>query len=371
MKTNTRLWMAFLVSLFALSALIFLALSAMKVNNYLSLSLCSAFFLGISLKAAYDGWVIVPQKWDYITEIFGAYIGYPLEEGWHIFFPWFNLIKIRNAVYKGEQLMELYLDEKDKESYGGGDVEFEDCSSSLKAFFYFRIIDSEKSTYEIIDLFRAIEEKTDSLLRSFLGLYKLEEVIKMKSNFYLEAITLLTDFCPDKVLDEIEKENLKKDIQAKWQNSDFYTSLMKWGVEPISLVISDIQLTESLDKARQVVLTAEKELEVASIKQKQADVDNTTKVKNAEADKAVSIKKSEAVRQHEILLGEGIAEQIRKIINAGVPKGQISRLLIKNKQWEAIGKGGNTVTVIEDGGSSKEASRGANFGSGFNATVKK
>ncbi|MFA6194513.1 MAG: SPFH domain-containing protein [Patescibacteria group bacterium] len=341
------------------------------MRSAIALPLCVIFFFGILIKAAYDGWVIVPQKWDYIIEIFGVYIGYPLKEGWYIFFPWFKFIRIRNVVFKGDQLMELYLDENTKDGYGGGDVEFEDCSSSLKAFLYFRIIDSEKSTYETNDLFRAVEEKTDSLLRSFLGLYKLEEVIKMKSNFYLEAIVMLIDFCPDTPLSEDEKDNLKKDIEAKWKSRDSYTSLMKWGVEPLSLVISDIKLTKSLDQARQVVLTAEKELEVANIKQKQADVDNVTKIKNAEADKTVSIKKSEAKKQHEILLGEGIAAQITKIVNAGVPKGQIGRLLIKNKQWESIEKGGNTVTIIEDGGSGKEASRGANFGSGFNSTTKK
>lgn len=371
MKTNARLWMVFITSVFALSAIIFLVLYALEISIFISLPLCSVIFLGLLAKAAYDGWMIVPENWEYSIEMLGVYIGYPLESGWYILFPWFKLVKIKTAVFLGDQLMELYLDENVKDGYGGGNVEFEDCSSSLKAFLYFRIFDSGRSSYKTNDLFRAVAEKTDSLLRSFLGLYKLEEVIKMKSNFYLEAIVMLTDFCPDVALDETAKKCLKENIEANWKNSDFYVSLQKWGVEPLSLVISDIKLTEKLDKAREVILTAEKELQIAGIKQEQAKIENVTKVLNAEADKTVSINGSEAKKQHEILLGEGVAEQVRKIVAAGIPKGQISKWLIKNKQWEAIGKGGNSVTIIEDNGNSREASRGANFGSGFNSTTKK
>ena len=368
MKTNKKLWLAFIALLFLLSVSIHWALIALSIPWASVVSY--VLFFGVLAKAVIDGWTVVPENWDLIVEIFGAYIGKPLKPRLYVLFPWFGFVKRRSRVFKGVQLMELYLDENVKTGYGGGDVEFEDCSSKIRSFLYFQIIDSERSTYATNDLFRALEEKTDSLLRSFLGLYKLEEVIKMKSNFYLEAIATLTDFCPDASLTDSDLVLLKKDIQKKWRRSEFYRSLTSWGVKPVNLVISDIELTEILDEARRTILTAEKEMESAKIKQEQAKIEKGTAIIRAEAEKAAAILKAEGEKQREVLLGEGSYEQIKKIAAAGIPKGQISKLLIKTKQWEAIEKGGNTVTIIEDGSSNGSASNGAKFGAGFSTNKK-
>lgn len=369
MKRNTMLWIALIALLFILSVLITIILSSFKISASWAVSLSLFIFFSVLAKAIYDGWLVVAQQWDYIIEIFGSYIGEPLKPGIYVLFPWFGFVNRRCKVDMRVQIMQLYLDEKNNSQYGGGDVEFEDCSTAIEAFFYFQIIDSSKSTYETSDLYKAVEEKTDSILRTFLGLYKLEEVIKIKSNFYLEAIATLTDFCPDTALTDSDLAQLKKDILNKWGGSDFYLSLMNWGIKPISMAISDIQLTESLNKARQTILEAEKRVEAKVIEQKEAIAEKAITITKAEAKKAAFNLESEGLKQREILVGEGRAEQVRKIISAGVPKVQISKLLVKTKQWEAIEKGGNQVTIIEDG-SDGASSQGAKFGAGFSTNKK-
>jgi len=385
MRKNYLIWMAFIALLFLLSVLIFWGVNALKIPAPWSVVvrvvdlLLLLYFLA---KAVYRGWNIVPENWNYIIEVFGAYIGRPLEPGWYILFPWGEFVVIRKAVFRGVQLMSLYLDEQKKDQRGGGNVEFEDCSSSLSTFFYFQIIDPELSTYKTNDLFRAIEEKVDNSLRAFLGLYKLEEVIKMKSNFCLEAIAALTDFCPEPPLSKDDLIKLRQEAQTTWEDSSLYISLMSWGVKPVDLVISDIKLTEELENFRKVILVAEKELETAVIGQKTATAKKVSTITDAEAKKAADILNAEGAqkvailgyegeKQGKILVGEGIAAQINEIIKAGVAKTKIAAFLVQNKKWEAISKGNNAVTLIEDSNNSGISSLGANFGAGFNSVNNK
>jgi len=374
MKKNSRIWVVFLLILLIVSGAIGLiaglVLSFFGINSFWAVLLGLVVFVGIAGKAVLDGWCVVPQKWEYIVEIFGPYIGRPLDPGLYILFPWFGFVRIRKQIFMGVQKMELYLDEKKEDGYGGGNVEFEDCSSGVKSFFYFRITDSGKAAYATDGLLSALEEKADSILRSFLGIYKLEEVIKIKNNFYMQAIATLTDFCPDTPLDDPGLEALKKTVSEGWESSGFYSSLNSWGVEPIDLIISDIELTPSIDVARQTILEAEKKLGVAQVAQQQAKIDKETKIIVAEGDKVAAIKKAEGEKRRAVLIGDGEAEQIRKISAAGIPHGQVANLLIKTKQWEAIEKGGNTVTVIEDSTSGRQASQGARFGAGFTSNKK-
>jgi regulator of protease activity HflC (stomatin/prohibitin superfamily) len=374
MEKNSRIWVVFFLILLIISVAIGLiadlVLSSFGINSFWAVLVGLVVFVSIAGKAVLDGWCVVPQKWEYIVEIFGPYIGEPLGPRLYVLFTWFGFVRIRARIFMGVQKMELYLDEKIEDGYGGGNVEFEDCSSGVKSFFYFQITDSGKAAYATNGLLSALEEKADSILRAFLGIYKLEEVIKIKNNFYMQAIATLTDFCPDTPLDEQGLEILKKKVSEDWKTSEFYASLNSWGVEPIDLIISDIELTPSIDAARQTILEAEKQLEAAKIVQEKAKIDKETKSIVAEGDKVVAIKKAEGEKQREILVGEGKAEQIRKIAAAGIPYGQVANLLIKTKQWEAIEKGGNTVTVIEDATKGGQASQGARFGAGFSSNKK-
>ncbi len=365
MKKNFWIWIAFLTLLSLLSALLFKSFNALlslpAANAWkvagprIAFGISVAFFAGILIKAIYDGWVIIRQQWELIVEIGGKYIGRPLSSGIHLFFPWFGLVNLRCATYKGTQMMELCLDDKIDSDYGGGNIQFKDCSSGIKAYFYFKIADSNLSTYATEDLFEAMSKKVDGLLRSFFGLYSLEEAIRMRNLFSLETVAALTNFCSDNVSTEEEWKNLKTVAQDEWQASEFFVTLTSWGIEPVNLVISNIELTPELEKTRQVILTAEKAKDVAKIRQGQAEIDKGTTVIEATADKEAAI-----------LRGEGRAAQIKQVTDAGIPLAQLVEFEVNTKKWDAIKESKSTDKVILLESSDSTVSQSAKLGAGLN-----
>ena len=362
MKKNLLFWLAFFVILLALSIAAFFVAKALNVPVALSSAISVFIFIGISAKALVNGWVVVNERWEFIIEIFGAYIGEPLKPGIYMLFPWFGFIVIRREVFLGDQMMELYLDENVEKGFGGGDVEFEDCSSSITAYLYFRITDSRAVTYTVYKWSKSLEEKTDSLLRSFMGLYKLEEVIKMKNNFCLPAIAMLTDFCPDPALTPAELESIKTKNQADWTSSGFFKSLEAWGILPIDLVISDINLTEELKQKRQMILAAEKDRDVAKIMLEKAETEKKITVKQAEAKRESAILLAEGKKKSLALEGEGEAQMLKEIATA-MPHGKVPGFVINSRKWEAIKENPN-ATIIDG---SNLALQGSQFGAGMNS----
>jgi regulator of protease activity HflC (stomatin/prohibitin superfamily) len=375
MKKNAKIWIWFFAILLIVSSIISLAISIpLELGSGWAIVISLAIGLTFAVPTLIKAWTIVPQQWDYIVEIFGQYVGEPLKPKLYLLFPWFGFVKIRNSAFKGQQLMELYLDEGVKVGFGGGDVEFKDCSTSVAAFFYFQIVDSEKSTYATNDLFRAIEEKADGILRSFLGVYKLEEVIEMKNNFYLEAIAMFIDFRPANLPEGQIGSKPAEEIKREWVNSEFYTTLMSWGIKPVSMVISDIELTERLSSIRETVLTAEKDRETAEIKKKtmiiEAEASKAARILLAEGEKEARVLSAQGEKEALILNGEGSALRIKKIIDSGINRNQVSNFLVKHRQWEAIEKSGSTDKVIILEGGNNSAAQGAKLGAGINSTYK-
>ncbi len=306
------------------------------------------FFFVVSLVAVSSGLTIIPENWEYNIEILGQYLGYPLEAGPHIFFRLFGVVRIRSKVFKGQQLMKLFLNDQITTGFGGGSVEFKDCSSSLRVSLYLQIMKSDLSTYAVQNLFKAVEEKTDSLVRGFLGDYTLEEAIEMNGDFTILTIVLGSAFLKSNPTDD--------EIKARWENSDYYKTLFSWGIMPVSLALADFELTPALEEKRVLILQAEKELEIAEIKRKQALID-----------KATAIIKGEANREIQILEGEGQAKKILEISSkTGIPVGEVTYFLLKNKQWEAVENASNTqkTVIIESG--NEAIKQGALIGAGMN-----
>ena len=346
MKQNTMLWLAFITLSSAFFYGIFWILGRFGVPPPWAMASSIIPFAGILIYAVIDGWTIVPQQYEYVIEIFGRYIGKPLGAGPYLFFPLFGFVVIRFEVFLGDQLMELYLDDDVDEGFGGDDVKFKDCSSSLVAHLYFRIADSQSSSYNINELFPALEQKADNLLRSFLGIYTLEDTIKLKGVFNLEAMAVMADFCPHETVSKEALPLLQVDIDKKWPESDFYRSRTRWGVKPISLVITDVKLTPELEKMWQAILAAE-------------------------TSKKTTIIRAEGEKQSEILDGEGRAAKIRAIINAGVSGDKTADYLVQDKKWEAIQKSQSSdKVIIIEGNDNSIAGQGAKLGVGLGTNDK-
>lgn len=345
MKKNTMLWLAFITLLSAFFYGVFWTLSAIGASPPWAIALSAIPFSGILVSSVISGWTIVPQQHEYVVEIFGRYIGRPLSAGPYVFFPWFGFVVIRLDAYIGDQQMKLYLDDNINEGYGGDDVKFKDCSSSLVAHLYFRIVDSKSAAYAIDDLYEALEQKADNLLRSFLGIYTLNEVIKLKGVFSLESIAVMADFCPNETVSKEALPLVQADIDKKWPESDFCLSLTRWGVKPISLVITDVKLTLEIEQMWQAILAAETR-------------------------KKATIIRAEGEKQSEILDGEGKAAKIKAIINAGVSGEKATDYLVQDKKWEAIQNSQSSDKVIIIEGNDSVAGQGAKLGAGLGTNDK-
>jgi len=354
-------WMVVFAIIFILSALIALSMSLIiNISGWYFLLagvLVGAVSIGSLLKSSK---VEVNTNWNYISEVFGKYYGEPMESGLYFIMP-FGIEKIRAKVFMGEEKVELYLDENKKDKFGGGDVEFSDCSSSITAFFFYKIIDAYKSHYNVSNVNKAIDEKADEILRKFLGGFKLDDAMKQKNTFSIEAIACLAS-------DDIQ---LRSATREQYMKTEFYETLMGWGVEPKSFSITDISLTPHLREVRESVLAAEKENQVAEIN-----------VRKEEIEKKIAIIKATAIREALILKGEGEAAASAKALELiietlkqkGIPESEISKTVVDLKKWDAVEKLGNTegnVLVVDNGISDSAASFGVKFAAGTEAYKNK
>ncbi len=298
-------------------------------------------------------WTQVPHMTELIVEYLGEYIGYPLTSKLHFILLWFDFFQIRGKVPMGDQILELYL-ENGKEEHYLGDIEFMDSSASVTAFLYFKIIDSEKATYYPANILTFIREKTEGVLRSFLGQYTTDEAIKLKGKFSLNSIIKNVKI----------DENSMGDSDLDITKSEFYTLLARWGMEPISLTVADVNLPVDIKEQRARKLKAQKDLEVREIEAKKAEIDKKIKIIEAEASKEARIKEGEAEEKFFELQGQGLSSKVGSLISKGVPVQGIVPLMIADMQWTAVAKAKSTdKTVIV--GSNSNVGAGAEFGAGF------
>ncbi len=360
MKMTTSMIQVWLLTL-VVSFFLAFGLGAITVASFESLSglgipiglaIFALFWLVTMIKAYFE----TPYSYVDIVERFGKYIGRPLEPGPHILYPYFNLEVIRARVFMRQQKLDLKLSNVTDAS---GDVEFKDCSSSIDASFFFSIVNPEASVYGINDLFGSLREKTGHMLRSFFGMYTLDEAISLKSFFKIENVACMLDISETSPGEAKHYEDFRKYAvtDAEFEATKFYQIISSWGVKPVAIIVADIDVPEEIKKQRSRKLTAEKDKEVAEIEIGTAENKSRRMAIDAEADADKMAK-----------LGEGQAKALRQVVdNSGLPKEKVSDYLIQTKKWEALGNNAN-VTIIEG---SDTASEGVKLGVGISAGTKK
>ncbi|PIR95841.1 hypothetical protein COT93_00175 [Candidatus Falkowbacteria bacterium CG10_big_fil_rev_8_21_14_0_10_37_18] len=359
MEKNKELWIRFYILLFVsslaiatLSVLIFEVIWTGVIAGFAVVIL----ILPITLIKA---WTIVPHQYEYIVEIYGEYIGRPLMPGAYWLFPWLGFVIIKNSVFMATQLMELFLNDQSDGNYGKGSVEFIDLSVPVRVAFYFTIFDSQLSTYATNDLFRALEEKSDGVTRSFLGIYTLREATSMKQNFTVHSIATMADVRVEGFSEE--------EAKRVWRDSDFYKCLRKWGVEPDDIVISDFELTPEIERARETILLAEKEREVSLIHVGTAENKKQIAIKMAEADSASEELRGEGVKKSTILIGQGQSIQASLLASVGgIPAEQLVNFMVQERKWDSVKP--TDKVIITNGDNNSGASYGAQVAAGFGAT---
>lgn len=323
--------------------------TAWSISTFLSV-----IFLIVTIT---NGYFETPHKHEDIIECLGKYVGEVYNPGPHVIFPYFKLEKIVCRVYMGEQRLSLYLN-KDTPA---GDVEFMDCSASLRADLFFKIEDSEKATYEIGNVVVSIREKAEHILRAFFGSWKIDDAIAIKGFFKLNNVIVSVDrsidFRDDSGELQIEKFKEFKPSQKEADNSSFAETLKEWGAKANSFIISDIDLPENIKEQRARLLAAMKDLEVADVR-----------VETSKREAKIKVIGAKATAKEAEIIGQGEADKIENLKKSGIQDQPALDYLINKEKWNAVSKNPNATVIIGDGSKSSE---GAQIGAGIGATTKK
>ncbi len=235
----------------------------------------------------------VDQNWEWVIEFFGKWFT-TWDSGLHFLFPFFMSIKAQ--VFKGDQMITLYMDEKERDGEVDAMIEFFDTSSAVIIRLIFYLFSSDRAVYNIDDVVRAIREKMDAGLRAYFGKKKLDEAIAERAEMDLEAII---------------KQSATDPKIFKY-----------WGAEIRSIAVVDITLPETVKKQRDKIIEAEKDREAAVIE-----------IKTAES-------KAEVERIKQEVRGMATGQEIKKVMEQTGPNGlnaqQAAEYLLNKKYFEAI-----------------------------------
>ena len=170
----------------------------------------------------------------------------------------------------------------------------DNVTTTINALLYFQIVDPVKSVYEIDNLPNAIEKLTQTTLRNVIGELELDETLTSRDTINSKLRI---------VLDEATN---------------------KWGVKVNRVELQDITPPESVRRAMEQQMQAERErrakvLEARGQKEAmilQSEGEKESQINQAEAEKQTQILKAQGEADARILQASAEAEAIRKVAEA-------------------------------------------------------
>ena len=284
------------------------------------------------------GFKIVPQSETRVVERLGRY-DRTLQSGINYLLP---IIDRPRAVYQRDEIRypdgsksvvmrstsRIDLREQvydfDKQSV----ITKDNVTTTINALLYFQIVDPMKSVYEIDNLPNAIEKLTQTTLRNVIGELELDETLTSRDTINSKLRV---------VLDEATN---------------------KWGVKVNRVELQDITPPESVRRAMEQQMQAERErrakvLEARGQKEAmilQSEGEKESQINQAEAEKQTQILKAQGEADARILQASAEAEAIRKVA-AAVAESKIDpatyMLLMKYVETlKEIGAGEQAKTVF-------------------------
>ena len=170
----------------------------------------------------------------------------------------------------------------------------DNVTTTINALLYFQIVDPVKSVYEIDNLPNAIEKLTQTTLRNVIGELELDETLTSRDTINSKLRI---------VLDEATN---------------------KWGVKVNRVELQDITPPDSVRRAMEQQMQAERErrakvLEARGAKESmilQSEGEKESQINQAEAEKQTQILKAQGEADAKILQASAEAEAIRKVAEA-------------------------------------------------------
>ena len=215
--------------------------------------------------------VIVPQKSEYIIERLGKY-NKTLGAGFHILVPFLDRVAYRFS------LKEEVFDIPSQTCITKDNVTVE-----VDGLIYLQVIDSKLSAYGINDYRLASSQLAQTTLRSCIGRIDLDKTFEER-----ETIN-------GQVVDSI-------DLAAQ-----------AWGVKVLRYEVKDILPPESVKKAMEAQMTAEREKRAAIAK---SEGERQSTINRAEGERQDAILRSEGEKQRRINEAQGRAQEILAVAQA-------------------------------------------------------
>ena len=212
--------------------------------------------------------VVVPQKQEFIVERLGKFRK-TLGAGFHILFPF-----IDNVAYRFTLKEELF------------DIPSQTCITrdnvtvEVDGLIYLQVIDSKMAAYGINDYRRASSQLAQTTLRSSIGKIDLDKTFEERESINAQ------------VVDSIDE------------------AAQSWGVKVLRYEVKDIVPPETVKKAMEAQMTAEREKRAAIAR---SEGDRQSTINRAEGERQDAILRSEGEKQKRINEAQGRAEEIRAI----------------------------------------------------------
>ncbi|MBQ8367297.1 MAG: SPFH/Band 7/PHB domain protein [Alistipes sp.] len=284
------------------------------------------------------GFKIVPQSETRVVERLGRY-DRTLQSGINYLLP---IIDRPRAVYQRDEIRyadgsksvvmrstsRIDLREQvydfDKQSV----ITKDNVTTTINALLYFQIVDPMKSVYEIDNLPNAIEKLTQTTLRNVIGELELDETLTSRDTINSKLRV---------VLDEATN---------------------KWGVKVNRVELQDITPPESVRRAMEQQMQAERERRAKVLEAKgqkeamilQSEGEKESQINQAEAEKQTQILKAQGEADAKILQATAEAEAIRKVAEAiAESKTDPATYMLLTKYVETlkeIGSGDQAKTVF-------------------------
>jgi regulator of protease activity HflC (stomatin/prohibitin superfamily) len=229
--------------------------------------LLAALVIVVIIKTA----VIVPQKNEYIVERLGKYSN-TLGAGFHILFPFLDRVAYRFS------LKEEVFDIPSQTCITKDNVTVE-----VDGLIYLQVMDSKLAAYGINDYRLASSQLAQTTLRSCIGRIDLDKTFEERETINGQVV-----------------ESIDQAAQA-------------WGVKVLRYEVKDILPPESVKKAMEAQMTAEREKRAAIAR---SEGERQSTINRAEGERQDAILRSEGEKQRRINEAEGRAREILAVAQA-------------------------------------------------------